>query len=108
MNQNHSVQEDDDILEPDAKIDALILKNYISICDRLLKGEELGPLHGHEFASLRILRYHADQTLHRCYGEDVFFKKMRDETGKKKQYIPYILFLMSSLIIVLLIAVMLR
>jgi len=104
MNQNQLVDDD----EPDVEIDALILKNYISICDRLLKGEELGPLHDHEFASLRILRYHADQTLHRCYGEEVYFKKMRDETGQKKQHMPYILFLMSSLIIFLLIAVILR
>ena len=100
MNQNQTVQEEN------AEIDALVLKDYISICDRLLKGENLGPLHDHEFASVRILRYHADQTLHRCYGEEVYFKKMRDEEtpGKFKRSLPYILFLISSLVIFLLIA----
>ena len=107
MNQNQLVQEED---EPDVEIDALILKDYISICDRLLKGENLGPLHIHEFASVRILRYHAEQTLHRCYGEEVYFKKMRDDEtpGKFKRSLPYILFLISSLIIFLLIAVIVR
>jgi len=97
----------DDAIE--TEIDALVLKNYISICDRLLNGEKVGPLHGAEFAALRILRHHAEQALHRHYGDGVYFKKVRDELVEKiKEYSPYILFLMSSLIIFLLIVIMLR
>lgn len=99
---------DDDTNTYEKEIDALVLKNYISICDRLLKGEQLGPLHGHEFTALRIMRYHADKTLHLYYGDGVYFKKARDELVEKiKKYSLYLLFLMSSLIIFLLIVIML-